>query len=150
MHATAVAKTGMFRNLEDRGAERSGTIYETEDFFTLSARDYSGKEWTAERVLPSSSWYSGHVLTTGSLNSLSLAGLLPAEDIPSENYVRLHFFDSADVPCTQFRDLGVVGIEDRQRNFAAFDAVNCSFEVKRFADEFIVQATSKDPVWSKN
>jgi hypothetical protein len=142
IYATSVENTNLFIDFRGQLSPQSGKIYEAEDFYTLAASDYHGGRWTAERVLPDSSWYGERVLTIGSLETVSLSGLLSDDRTKGPNYLRMHFFTSADVPCTHFKDLGDGITGDGRRNFASFDALNCHFEVSRFSDEFVIEASA--------
>ncbi len=143
VYAASVENVNMFSDMQDMFTAQSGKLYGAEECFTLEATDYRGAKWTSERILPKPSWAGQQVLIAGSIDTLSLSGLLTADRIASPNYIRMHFFDpAAGVPCTQFKDLGERAVGDGRQNFASFSALNCEFEIKRFKEEFVVQATS--------
>jgi hypothetical protein len=148
IYTSDVQNTDAARELQNESMLQPGKIVEAHEYFTLRATDYRGGIWAAERVLPRNSWYfnatPNAVLTVGTIEHLTYSALLASEPTHAQNFVRMHFFDSVDVPCTQFRDFGTRATGSHQRNFDAFEALKCNFEVRQMHDEFVIQATSQD------
>jgi hypothetical protein len=139
--ATSYDNTSPAQEFASFLSAKSGQIYKVEDFYTFAATDYDGRNWVADRVLPYISWHGDGVLVSGASETMSLRGLFLGDQTKEENYLRMHFFTQADIPCTHHKNFGS---EITDSNFVAYDALNCHFEISRFADEFVVEVSAAD------
>jgi hypothetical protein len=142
-----VENTDAARDLEDAEAFRAGKLIASEDYFTLTATDYEGVVWTADQILPSSNWYSGeNLIVTGRISVLSTVGQKGIVDDIGPYFLKLHFFDAVEIPCSERRILKTDVSENNDRNVVRLEVGKYEFEICHYADELVVQVIAKEPL----
>ena len=138
IYAQEVDNTDHFKTLERHLQGQSGTIVERQEYYSLVATDMAGKAWAATDLLPDCSWGSGGavvvsgtiaLLTTCYQTSLGAGGL------------RVHFFDSADIPCSHSTKTESNDRTSYSRDRSNFVIGDRQFQFLKLDDEFIVEIT---------
>jgi hypothetical protein len=97
LYATETRNTDQFADLNRAFGAKPGKIYEPSAYFTLTAVDFDGAIWTAERILPRCNWRhdDGNPIVHGGLWTVAI-------DHPTESQdhtLSLHYFEKAEIPC---------------------------------------------------
>jgi hypothetical protein len=153
MYAATTENTSAVERLQALMINKAGAVYGDADFFTLRAKDYSGSLWTAERLLPQSSWSSPVSSTDQSLpcwsGQISILARSPHGFPDPINSLSVHFFEEIDLPFTHMSRTEVTsgGSTTKQlsRDYIEFEATRWRFHVAKSKEGFEVDVASDMP-----
>ncbi len=125
LYSVHFANTNCVPDLKRLGRFVSGTLYDDEDYYTLTGTAVDGTTWVAEKVLPHADW---PLSRTNPVLQGRIAHCVRGERSPTSRDLQMYYFEKADIPCWL--------------NQVKFDAGGCEFHIETTEVGFSVTAKS--------
>jgi hypothetical protein len=129
---------------EDADHSLPGTLFDEDEYYSLTCLSHEGDTWVTPRLLVRISWSTKGVRIRGRVDTI-LRSRSNNSSTLTPHYLRIHFFDNIDLPFTGYIDTGTAAVPTRSLQGAKFTSNRKEFDIRSDDGEIIMEVSARSP-----